>query len=160
MNRISTQNVVFNNIVETLRRFCAYQERSEQDVRLRAIRLNVTPGIMNKVLTVLKEEGFLDEERFVKGYISGKLQHNQWGKIKIREQLRVKKIQSSLIDNQLNLVDNEQYISVLKQLITKKEVNLQAADPIDKMNRLLRFALSRGFEYDLIMKVLKERNDQ
>jgi regulatory protein len=159
MNSQSHEEIIFSSLLNILKKYCAYQERTEYDVIAKATSLKVSAKDTGKAISALKNAGYLNEERFVKAFISGKLQYNQWGRIKMREQLKLKRIPTGLIDKELKLIDPDLYGSVLKSILLKKELSLQTENNAERLNRLLRFAISRGFEYDLIMKVLNEKNE-
>lgn len=159
MNPQSHEEIIFSSLLNILKKYCAYQERTEYDVRTKAISLKVSAKDAGKAISALKNAGYLNEERFVKSFISGKLRNNHWGRIKIREQLKLKRIPPDVIDRELKLIDQDVYSSVLKDVLLKKELSLQIINNAERLNRLLRFALSRGFEFDLIMKVLNEKKE-
>jgi regulatory protein len=152
----------FQTQVEILRRYCAFQERTVEDVRLKALKLDMNAGETDNAVSILKDEGYIDEARFLKAYINGKINYNQWGKRKIREQLRLKKIDNQLIDKALKEIDQTLYQSMLMKVVQKKVKLMKVNDKEKMFSSLMRYALSKGFEHDMTMKVVNEiieRND-
>lgn len=137
-----------------LERFCAYQERCEQDVRKKLYSVPCSQEQRDSVVEALKEQGFLDEGRFVDAFVRGKLRE-QWGKLKIRMALVAKRIDSSLIDARLQDIDEEAYSQSLEELVGKWR-RMHSADAGNKP-KLIRFLLSRGFTMEEIRKVTNDK---
>lgn len=111
-----------------------------------------------EILDTLIREKFLDEDRYARAYVHDKVWLNKWGRIKVRYMLRSDKIPAFVADEVLAGLDKEQYEEMLRGLLQKK----RGAGPIppeqsrSEKARLFRFACGRGFEPDLIMKLLDQ----
>jgi len=134
--------------------FCAYQERSQQEVRNKLYEWGILPVIVENTITTLIENNFLNEERFAKAYVQGKFKQKSWGKIKIKQGLKLKRVSDVLIKKALKSIDEDDYIATLTQVIAKKTRTLVEKDSFKLSYKLRQYALSRGFETDLIMDVL------
>jgi regulatory protein len=137
-----------------IRRYCAYQERSTRDVEMKLREWKVSPSMIKTIVEGLKEEGFLDDARFVRAFIHGKFHINHWGKNKIVYELRGKGIPGSLIDAGMEEIDEERYREMLKSLIVKKSREIKGGKNLNIREKLINFALSKGFEFDLILQSL------
>ena len=135
--------------------FCAYQERAQQEVRNKIYEWGLHSNDVEQIITALIEENFLNEERFSCTYVLGKFRIKNWGKIKIRHGLRLKKISDNLIIKALGKIDDEDYIHTLELILEKKSKLILEKDPYKKDFKLMQYALSKGFEKDLILDVLK-----
>lgn len=135
---------------------CSRQERcrSEIEEKLSSRKIPVTE--IKKILNSLEKENFIDETRYAGSYTRDKLRFNHWGKIKIRQMLRGKKIPEPIIDEALGAVDPEDYAGILKEELAKKRKTLRGGSPLSLKGRLFRFARQRGFETGLIYSVLNE----
>ncbi len=135
--------------------FCAYQERAQQEVRNKLYEWGLYSNQVEQIISELIEENFLNEERFSKSYVSGKFRIKGWGKIKIKQGLKLKKISDKLISKSLNQIDGDDYIKTLETILEKKSAVLLEKDAFKKRYKLMNYALSKGFERDLIFDVLK-----
>jgi len=103
----------------------------------------------------LREENFLNEERYVKAFISAHSK-KKWGKTKIRSALSGKRIDGELIKKYLDEIEEGDYDDQIKVLLQKKWKSMRTGSPKEKKTRLIRFLLSKGFEMGKVMTVLKE----
>nr|WP_294859597.1 regulatory protein RecX [uncultured Fluviicola sp.] len=110
---------------------------------------------VDQLLAYLIENKFLDEGRFAESYVSGKLRIKHWGRIKIKQGLRIKQIPENIIQLAFKTIDPDEYFSILQKEIKKKEKDLSMEkDPWKKKAKVLRYAQSKGFENDLIYEAL------
>ena len=108
------------------------------------------------VIAKLVEEKYIDDERFARAYVKDKFRFNHWGKQKIAHMLRAKNISSEIQQLAFEEIEAEGYSDELRKLLTDKEKSIKAKDKYDKRNKLMRFAMGRGFESSQILAVLKE----
>jgi len=153
---LKNEDLHFDSKQELLKRFCAFQERANYDVKIKAKRIGMTAAETEQSINLLTEQGFLDERRYVEAFVRGKMKYNKWGKIKIRAELRAKSISQTLIDEYINAVDQDEYMDILSTIISKKALTLQANEHEKNLMKLERYALSKGFEHDLVFKVVHE----
>ncbi|MES2266049.1 MAG: regulatory protein RecX [Bacteroidota bacterium] len=135
--------------------YCAYQERSQQEVRNKLYDWGLWTDAVENIITRLIEENYLNEERFAKAYAKGKFNQKAWGKIKIKQGLKLKNVSPVLIKKALLQIDASDYMDTLTRLIEKKAATVAEKDPYKRRYKLQQYALSRGFETDLTAEVLK-----
>jgi regulatory protein len=135
--------------------YCAYQERSQQEVRDKLYDWGLWTSAIENIMSKLIEENFLNEDRFAKAYVRGKFNQKHWGKIKIKQGLQLKKVSPPLIKKALLTIDLDDYIATLTAVIEKKARTLTERNGIKKRYKLQQYALSRGFEPELAAEVLK-----
>jgi len=135
--------------------YCAYQARSQQEVRQKLYDWGLYANDIEDVISELIQQNFLNEERFAKAYAIGKFRQKNWGRKKIRQGLKLKRVSDVLIKKALSTIDEEDYLTTLKQVLTKKAKLLKEKDPRKKEYKLMSYALGKGFESDLILFVLK-----
>jgi len=133
--------------------YCAYQERSEKEVRQKLRTWNVAVDVAQILIEKLYDEDFLNEERYARSFVRGKFGLKKWGRNKIRQGLLQNGISENLIQKGFSEIDTEEYHQVLTELAEKKLTQLK--DPTDK-NALYRFLAQRGFESELITEVLRK----
>lgn len=141
-------------LLNKMRKFCAYQERSPFDVKRRLWSMQLPDIDIEKIIQTLKKEDFLNEERFVDQFVRGKLNQKRWGKLKIAEQLRQKAITENTIRLALEKVDSEIYCEKLEEC-AEKWLRLKG-ESNDNFLKLHRYLLSKGFENDLIKEKIKK----
>jgi regulatory protein len=97
--------------------YCAYQERSQQEVRDKLYEWALWPSAVENIIAKLIEGGFLNEERFAKAYATGKFRQNAWGKMKIKQGLKLKRVPDVLIKKALNNINYDDYLETLRIII-------------------------------------------
>ncbi len=134
--------------------YCAYQERSQNEVRNKLYDWGLYPSDVELVIVDLIQENFLNEERFAIAYTLGKFRVKGWGKRKIKQGLYLKKVPEKLIANALKKIDDTQYWEKLNELIAKKKDLLREKSPLKERYKLTQYAMMKGYESDLISDVL------
>ena len=134
--------------------YCAYQERSQQEVRDKLYEWGQYPSVVENIISQLIANNFLNEQRFALAYATGKFRQNGWGKVKIKQGLKLKRVSEPLIKKALQHIDSDEYLTMLKRLIEKKSALIKEKDKFKLNYKLHQYALSRGFENDLIRDVL------
>jgi regulatory protein len=137
--------------------YCAYQERAQQEVRDKLYEWGLFQEDVEEIISQLISDNFLNEERFAIAYTLGKLRIKSWGKIKIKQSLKLKRVSDPLIKIAFSKIDLDEYESKLSDLLDKKQLSLKDKDAYILKNKLFQYALSRGFESDLISSILKEK---
>jgi regulatory protein len=138
--------------------WCAYQERSQQEARNKLYEYGLHHDEVEELITELIVTNFLNEERFAMAYVSGKVNIKKWGRIKIKQGLKFKKVPEKLIQKALKSIDGDKYLANLLATAVKKSAVLNEKDPIKKKYKLITYLQSKGFESDLIFDVLKSNN--
>jgi len=141
--------------LEKLRSWCAYQERYHQEVRDKLYDYGLWPEAVESIIASLIQENFLNEERFAMAFARGKFRIKKWGRVKIRIELKRRKISDYSIRKALRQLDDEDYMGTLRQVIASKDKLLREPHPLKRRYKLVSHALSRGFERDLVMDALQ-----
>jgi regulatory protein len=102
------------------------------------------------ILEKLEKDKFLNEERYARAFAGGKFRLKKWGRVKIRQELKMRSIPEAYIRKGLAEIDGEEYIQTLHGLLEKKMQTDRLAPTMESKQKLLRFALSKGYEQDLI----------
>lgn len=138
--------------------YCAYQERSQQEMRDKLYSWGLHSLDVENIIADLIGENFLNEERFAKAYTSGKFKIKQWGRIKIVNGLKFHRISPRLIKEALEEIDPNEYYATLERILVKKSAVLKESDPYKRRIKLAQYALSRGFENNLIFDILNNND--
>ncbi|MGE4587186.1 MAG: regulatory protein RecX [Mangrovibacterium sp.] len=133
---------------------CSRAEKSPGSIRKKMLDWGLPEEETAPVLSKLKEENFINPSRFVRSYVHDKFHFNRWGKIKITWHLKAEEIPGSLIREALGEITAEAYKNCLRILLKEKSKGIKAAGRYERKAKLFRFALSRGFEPDVIRAVI------
>lgn len=134
--------------------FCSTSEHCQSEVSEKLKNWGLEEEAQERILKRLVEERFVDESRFAAAFVKDKFRFNQWGRIKIRIMLQQKKVDAHLIDDAMELIDEEEYRDCLLSILKQKRKSLKDKDPQQLKAKLYRFAASRGFESDVIFKII------
>lgn len=134
--------------------YCAYQERSQQEVRNKLYELGLWKDAVEEIITDLIGENYLNEARFSNHYAQSKFNQKSWGRIKIKQALKFKGIPEKLIQKALASLDETTYLNRLQEILQKKADSLKESHPLKRKNKLQQYALTRGFELFLIADIL------
>ncbi|WP_207426244.1 regulatory protein RecX [Pedobacter sp. SYSU D00535] len=140
-----------------LEAYCAYQERSQQEVRDKLFGYGLRSAEVEELIVELIQNNFLNEERFAMAYASGKFNMKGWGRMKIKQGLKFKRVSDRLIAKALQSIDDSEYFKKLQLLLEKKERLLVEKDQRKKQYKLLQYGLGKGYEKDLILTALNSR---
>ncbi|RZA00224.1 MAG: RecX family transcriptional regulator [Sphingobacteriaceae bacterium] len=135
--------------------YCAYQERSQQEVRDKLYEWGLWTDAVENIISQLITGNFLNEERFAKAYTQGKFKQKAWGRIKIKQGLKLKKVPDVLIKKALLTIDGDDYLKALQKVLAKKAPLIKEKADYKRRYKLQQYAMSRGYEADLIADVLK-----
>lgn len=155
IQKISPKKLTPLVALEKLKNWCAYQERSQFEVRNKLYEYGVYNDDAENIITQLIQENFLNEERFAIAFARGKFRIKHWGKIKIKIELKQHKVSDYCIKKALNQIDGNEYFATLEKIIEKKKSEIKEPNKIKKHYKIIKYAMSRGYEQDLIMEAIK-----
>lgn len=138
--------------------FCVYQERSQKEVRYKLVEWGIRGDELEEIISELIINNFLNEERFAKHYASGKFNIKHWGRIKIKQGLKLKGVPDKILQKAIYSIDEDDYLQTIEKLAVKKVQSLGENDPFKRKNKLMSYLQAKGFETDLILLVLKASN--
>ena len=136
--------------------YCATAEHCEADVRTKLQTWACAPEHIDKIIDYLKQENFLNEQRYCNAFVRDKFRFNQWGKTKIAMMLRSKNIAEETIAEAIEQIDDETYQQTVTTLLQTKLKGLKYRDEYDRKAKLIRFAQGRGFEYGIIAAAIEQ----
>ena len=140
-----------------LKKYCAYQERCHREVQEKLYSYGVYKNDAQEIISQLIEEGYLNEERFALQYASGKFRIKQWGKVKIKYQLKQKGVSEYCIKKALLSIDKADYKKVFYKLADAKMAALKSEKNIFiKKKKLQDHLLQKGFELDLVKEIVND----
>ena len=143
-------------VLGKLQKYCAYQERCHSEVRHKLLSLNVYGDTLEEVIAQLIKDDFLNEQRFAETYAGGKFRIKKWGKQKIIQSLKQKKVSDYCIKKGLQVISSEDYSNSLQNLAQKYiRQNQNKSLPLFHLRRkTIQFLQRKGYEYPLIVETL------
>ncbi len=143
-----------NEALSKAMKLCSIKEYAPVEIEQKLIDWGVSENIIIEIITDLTKEKFLDEFRMARYFTNDKLRFNKWGKIKIKFMLQQKKICREAIAEAMEQISDLEYIAILKAELTKKRKSIKETDDYKVKAKLFQFASGRGFEADVIYKLL------
>ena len=133
---------------------CAQAEHCEQEMRDKMKRWELDEMVQNRVINRLTEERYIDNERYTRAFVKDKIRYNKWGRRKVQQALWMKRIDTDIQQRVLDEIDEKEYLDVLRPLLKQKRKSIKAENDYELNQKLVRFALSRGFTFDIIRQCL------
>lgn len=138
---------------------CAQAEHCEQEMRDKMKRWEMDLEAQNRVVERLTNERYIDNERYARAFVKDKVRYNKWGRRKVQQALWMKRIDEDIQQRVLDEIDDEEYLKVLVPLLKQKRKSIKAANDYELNQKLVRFALGRGFDYGIIRQCLDVDED-
>jgi regulatory protein len=142
--------------LQKLRYYCGYQERCHSEVREKLYALGLRKSEHDEIISSLIEDGYLNEERFAIAFAGGKWRIKQWGRVKIKYELKQRQVSEYSIKKALKQIDEEEYIETLKKITKEKYDSLKADQWMVRRKKTSDYLMGRGFESELINMVLRK----
>ena len=140
--------------------WCAYQERAQQDARDKLYELGMWPEAVENIIAQLIQDNFLNEERFACSFARGKFTIKKWGRIKIKQELKQKRVGDYCLKKAMKEIDENEYIETLKKIMESKRKLIKEPNKIKLQYKLMNYALSKGYEKDLVFDVLNNHQEE
>ena len=143
-----------------LAQLCARSEHCQGELLEKMRRWEMSEEAQARVMQRLVSERYVDDERYARAFVRDKVRYNKWGRRKVEQGLWLKHIDEDIRERVLDEVDDEEYLSVLRPLLRQKRRSTRAASDYELNQKLVRFALGRGFTYDIIRQCLDISNEE
>ncbi len=135
---------------------CARREYCVFDIETKLQRYNLEPDTIKSIVAKLKQEKYIDEQRFTRSFIRDKIRFNKWGKVKIEFALRQKRVPENIVDTAFSEFTDDMLNDSLQELLQAKWKTIKATSDYEKQTKLIRFGLSRGFDMGRILQCIKK----
>ncbi len=143
-------------ILEKIKHYCAYQERSHWQVRNKLLELGARHLQLEEIIVQLVEENYLNEVRFAQILAGSKFRQLQWGKNKIIVALKKHQLSAYCIKKGMQEISDDDYLKTLNDVALKKwQVLPKGGNKFSKMQKLSSYLLQKGFEQALVIKTVK-----
>ena len=129
---------------------CARAEHCQHDMLEKMGRWGLTDEQQAAVMARLVDGRYVDDERFARAFVRDKVKYNKWGRRKVEQALWQKGIDDDIRQRVMDEVDPQEYIDILRPLLQQKRRSTKAQSDYELRQKLVRFALGRGFTFDII----------
>ena len=143
-----------NEAYLTLAALCAQAEHCQWEMTEKMRRWELDDEAQARVMERLVKERYVDDERYARAFVKDKVRYNKWGRRKVEQALWQKHIDDDIRQRVLDEVEDDEYLAVLRPLLKQKRKSTMAASDYELNQKLVRFALSRGFTFDIIRQCL------
>ena len=145
--------------LQKLAALCSQSEHCTSEMKEKMTRWGIDEDAQQRVVEYLVANRYVDDRRYARSFVNDKLKYNKWGPRKIEQSLWMKHIDESIQREALDDVDNEEYISVLRPLLTSKRKTTKAETDYEMNQKLLRFAIGRGFTFEQVKEVIDDLDE-
>ncbi len=136
-------------------RYCANEEQCRTSVRKKLSDWGASIELSGRIVNRLIDQGFIDEKRYARAYVSAKLRTQKWGRLKVIYQLRSKQVPPKFITEALSEIPDEEYRNILLDVATTKWQTYDTNETMAKRrSKLVTFLASRGYESPEIQNIL------
>ena len=133
---------------------CAQAEHCQQEMRDKMRRWELDETVQNRIIDRLIKERYVDDERYARAFVKDKIRYNKWGRRKVQQVLWQKHIDAEIQQRVLDEIDEKEYLDILRPLLKQKRKSIKAESDYELNQKLIRFALGRGFGFDIIRQCL------
>ena len=137
---------------------CANAEHCQHEMLEKMLKWELTEAVQARVMARLVKERYVDDERYARAFVKDKIRYNKWGRRKVQQALWLKRIDDDVQQTVLDEISDEEYLKVLKPLLKQKTKSIKAESDYERNQKLVRFALGRGFTFDLIRQCVNTSN--
>ena len=142
--------MTYEMALQRLSALCASAEHCEYEMTEKMRKWEVEESDCERIMEYLRKAKFVDDERYARAFVKDKIKDNKWGRRKVEQGLWAKHIAEDIRQRVLDEVDESQYKSVLTDLLKSKRRSIKAANDYEMNRKLIKFALSRGFDYSIV----------
>ena len=141
-------------VTQRIQAYCATQDRSQFEVKKKMRDWGVEEYIIDNIVADLITEKFIDEHRFAESFCRGKFRIKKWGKIKIKNELKKRRISKSCIIKGLEQIDEKEYSLLLNELFKKKKDSIKEKNKFIRNGKIAKYLQQKGFENNLIWELI------
>ncbi len=143
-------------VLQKLEYYCSYQERCHVEVNEKLRSFAISEHDQNKVIVHLIEHNFLNEERFASVFTLSKFHQKKWGKIRLKNELKARKISDYLIQKALKEIPTDEYETTFAILSEKYWDSINEKNTLKKRKKFCDYLLRKGWESDWVYEKMKE----
>ena len=144
----------FKQVLHRAAALCSRKELSSGQIRAKLKEWKVDEPRTETIMKLLIEQKFVDDQRYASLFVREKFRLNRWGRVKIAHQLKQHGVGDEIIENALSEIDEDTYYRTCKDLMKGKSATIKDKNPFTRKGKILRYLSGKGFETDLIYRIL------
>jgi|InofroStandDraft_1065614.scaffolds.fasta_scaffold01034_32 regulatory protein len=142
--------------LQRLESLCAGGEHCRHELSEKLRKWGMFPDESERILDSLERRRFFDDSRFASAFVRDKLLYNKWGRMKIVMALKAKRVDTTLIDEAFDEIDNDDYREIVRDFLSARARTIKAGFTYEGRTKLYRAGLSRGFESSIVSGLVKD----
>ncbi len=147
----------FEAALNRARNLCAKSEKCADDLYKKNKSWKIPYPELENIIIKLKEEGFIDHQRYAAAFVNDKLKFNHWGRKKIQYTLKAKSIEDEIIENEISNIDEDTYNQILEEELLKKQKKLANQDKTTQKQKIIQYLTQKGFEYGKVFEFIENK---
>ena len=153
---IAPQKLTPQQALPKLLQYCSYQERCHHEVLEKLNGYGIWGDDADEIVGKLIQDNYLNEERFACHFAGGRFRVKQWGRTKIKYELKLRKVSEYCIKKAMKEIEEDDYLKTLDKLAQLKWKSLaREKNSFIKKKKLRDHLQQKGYESDLITDWLK-----
>ena len=139
-----------------LQKYCTYQDRCHIEVERKLTEMRIIPQAKEHIIMSLIDGDYLNEERFALAFVKGKFKIKEVGRIRLKAELKKRKISKYLIESALKQISEKDYLFTFEELANRKANSIKANSILLKKKKLADYLIYRGWESNLVYKKVNQ----
>lgn len=152
----TTKPITENTAYSRLTALCSRAEQCPSDLRRKMSMWQLPEGAEQRLLSRLKKEGYVDEQRYAHAFAHDKFLQNRWGRTRIAQELRHRAIAEELIEDALTEIPDEQSEETLASLLRQRLRTTRGKNDTEVFLKMLRYSVGRGYSLDEAHRCLEK----
>ena len=149
MKEISEQDALYK-----LSAMCSTAEHCSYEMKEKMCKWGLAEDVRERIMQRLMIDKYVDDSRYCRFFVRDKIRYNKWGRRKIEQALWQKRIPKEISEPIFDDMDEGEYLKVLRPLVAAKMKTVKAGSDYERNGKLIKFALGRGFDMDLIRQCI------
>lgn len=145
---------------DRIKDYCAIQDRCQWDVIKKMNEWKLGKRTQNYLLEILITEDYINEKRFAQSFCRGKFKIKNWGRVRINNELKQRKISDACIKEGMKEIDGEDYLQLLDKLFKRKKLTVTEKNHFIRKTKIGKFLIQKGFEPSLVWEKVNELKDK
>jgi regulatory protein len=141
-------------VLQKLRFYCRYQQRCQSEINQKLFELGVNKMDHEELMSELIREDCVSDERFAVAFASGRFKMKQWGRKKIQQGLKEKRVNDEIAQKALEQINKKEYLSVLNKLAKERYASLKHEQYLIRKKKTMDYLMQKGYEIELIQKAM------
>ena len=141
-------------VLQKLRFYCRYQQRCQSEIKQKLFELGANTRDHEELISELIKENCLSDERFAEAFASGRFKMKQWGRKKIQQGLKEKKVSDEIAQRAMEQINKKEYLATLSKLAKGRYASLKHEQYLVRKKKTIDYLIQKGYEVDLIRDAL------